>query len=302
MTIGSRYQDLFRSFLQETSSHQLSITIFCKSLYVFLFLKVIFLWPVLAEVQRYLPYELRTPLHQILFAPIRLAQYDLSLFLIAILILLVLALVLRANYFTSAIIFWLSFSLSRLAFPIANGSDYVLNLFLFLSVFLPIAPTWKPSHLRIIQLNISNFVFLFCRVQLSLIYVLSGFDKLISEPWRSGDAVFSIVNLEYFINPHLTISLSQGWFIIIAWMIILFELFFPVLVWFKGFRAYALVLGIIFHLGIIVVLSLPDFGILMILTYSLFIPFEKLLGQSKTVTFGDSSPAQGGIPGALSGE
>ncbi len=274
MSLLSRYRTLFVSILQEKDHERLSITIFCKSLYVFLFLKIIFLWPVLPNVLRYLPYEFRSPLHYFIFAPITLAQYNLNVFLVSMLLLLMLALIVRVNYFTSALIFWLSFSLSRLAIPIANGSDYVLNLFLFFSIFLSITPAFKSEALHSTQQIISNFTFLFCRIQLSLIYVLSGFDKLTSHAWRSGDAVYSISNLEYFINPHLFISGNQTLFEVSAWTIILFELTFPLLIWFRRFRVYALLAGVIFHVGIIFVLSLPDFGIVMLLMYSLFISYR----------------------------
>jgi len=267
---------------------RLTISIFCKSLYVFLFLKILFLWPVLHDVHQYSPYELRSSLHYFLYAPIKLAQFDLNIFLVSILILLLLALIQRVNYFISALIFWFSFSLSRLAFPIANGSDYVLNLFLFLSIFLAVVPAGKSDSLRNVQHVISNFAFLISKIQLSLIYVLSGFDKITSHAWRSGDAVYSIINLEYFINPNLPIPDNQTLYRVLAWSIILIELTFPLLIWFTRFRTYALVAGIFFHVGIIFVLSLPDFGIVMILTYCLFIPFEKMRNQSKTIISGDN--------------
>jgi len=272
----SRYQTYFSNFLQ-AENHARLITFFCKPLYAFLFAKIIFLWPVLHDSVRYLPYEFTSPLRHVIYAPIKLAQFDLNAFLISTLILLLVAMVIRINYFTSALIFWLSFNLSRLAFPVANGSDYVLNLFLFLSVFLPVAPSFKSASLRNAQHIISNFAFLLCRTQLALIYVLSGFDKMTSNAWRTGDAVYSIINLDYFINPRLSISFNETVYTMLAWAIILFELSFPFLIWFKQFRVYVLVAGITFHIGIIFFLSLPDFGTVMIITYCLFIPEQWII-------------------------
>jgi hypothetical protein len=271
VTLLLHYRTLFTSHLQENRA-RLQITIFCKSLYTFLFLKIVFLWPLLSDGQRYFPYEFRSSLHHLVYAPIRLAQYDLTIFLVSILILLSLALLLKINYVTAALIFWFSFSLTRFAIPFTNGSDYVLNLFLLLSILLPIIPSFKSEALRDKQFIISNFVFLFCKIQLALIYVLSGFDKLTSPAWRSGDAVYSIANLDLFMNPHLSIPASKTLYLFLAWAIILFELAFPLLIWFKRFRIYALAAGVIFHLVIIFGLSLPDFGLVMILLYSLFIP------------------------------
>jgi uncharacterized membrane protein YphA (DoxX/SURF4 family) len=280
VTVFARYRLLFTNFLHERNREQLAITIFCKSLYAFLVLKIFFLWPVLPDSQRYLPYEFRSFLHHIIYAPIKLAQYDLNIFLISIIGLLLLSLVLKVNYITAALIFWLSLNLSRLAYPFVNGSDYVLNLFLFFSIFLSVTPTFKSETLRTAQYGISNFAFLFCKIQLALIYILSGFDKLTSPAWRSGDAIYSILHLEFFMNPHLTIPESKTLYVVIAWIVILFELSFPVLIWFERLRIYALVAGIIFHIAIIFILSLPDFGLVMILLYSLFIPFAANKGES----------------------
>lgn len=300
MTLLSHYRTVFTYHLQEKRA-RLQITIFCKSLYAFLFLKIIFLWPVLPEGQRYFPYEFRSALSHIIYAPIKLAQYDLTVFLVSLLILLSWALIRKINYVTAGLIFWFSFSLTRFAIPFTNGSDYVLNLFLLLSILLPVTPAFKSEGLRNKQLIISNFAFLFCRIQLCLIYVLSGFDKITSPAWRSGDAIYSIVNLELFANPHLSIPDNKSLYLLLAWTVILFELAFPVLIWFKQFRIYALVAGIIFHLVIIFGLSLPDFGLLMILLYSLFIPVRKKGKETTKAISGDNSPGRGDTPGAQSG-
>jgi len=136
-----------------------------------------------------------------------------------------------------------------------------------------------------VQLMLSNFSFLFCRVQLTLIYLQSGLDKLSSEVWRSGDAIFYITQLDFFFSPLLTINESS--FMILAWSTILFELSFALLIWVRKFRIALLTLGVVFHLGIAIFLSLPDFGIMMILTYSLFFPFEKFY-RVKKAAFGGS--------------
>jgi hypothetical protein len=139
------------------------------------------------------------------------------------------------------------------------------------------------------QLIIQNFAFLICRVQLVFIYFLSGYNKLSSHAWRSGDAVFSIINLEYFFNPMISVSLSKTEYLLIAWIIILFELSFAFLIWFKKLRPFLLIAGVLFHLGIVFFLSLPDFGIVMILLYSLLIDYPKrLLGKPTTVVYDDN--------------
>ncbi len=267
----------FNNFLQQESRYQRSKVIFCKSLYAFLFLKIIFLWTVLPDIVKYSPFQFNSLIKQVVYVPLKVAQVEVHLFLILFLIVLVLGLLVRLNYVTAVLIFWLSISLSRLILPVTNGSDLVLNLFLLISIFLPAIPVMKSSSLQGWQKVSSNFAFLLCRVQLALIYLLSGYDKLMSEAWRSGDALYSIVNLEYYINPRVLIPDGESFYLITAWVTILFELGFALFIWVKLFRWTFLIAGILFHLGIIFLLSLPDFGILMILAYSIFIP----VGDSK---------------------
>ncbi|HEU5289929.1 MAG TPA: HTTM domain-containing protein [Cyclobacteriaceae bacterium] len=180
---------------------------------------------------------------------------------------------LKVNYFTAFLIFASSFVVSKATNVIANGSDLVLNLFLFLSFFLTARPGIKRFQQE--QLVIQNFAFLVCVIQVVVIYLISGLDKLTSQAWRSGDAIFSIVNLEFFFNPLISVSLSETTCLLIAWIVILFELSFAILIWFKKTQDFLLAFGVLFHIGIAILLSLPDFGILMILLYSLFIQYPK---------------------------
>jgi hypothetical protein len=60
--------------------------------------------------------------------------------------------------------------------------------------------------------------------------------------------------------------------VFISFSTILFEIYFPVLVWVKGLRKYLLIGGVLFHLGIGVVMALWSFAFLMMTPYLLFIP------------------------------
>jgi len=271
MTLGFSYYAHFKNFLTG-NDFQSSKVFFCKSLYVFLFLKIIFLWSVLPDITKYIPFQFNSWVKHVMYAPLKIAQIDLLIFLVLFLVVLLISILVKINYIAAVTIFWFSISLSRLALPVTNGSDLVVNLFLLISIFIPAMPGLKSSGFQNLQRISSNFSFLLCRIQLALIYLLSGFDKFMSEAWRSGDAIYAILNLEYFINPLVSVPANKPLYSIIAWITIIFELGFAVLIWIRPFRWPVLITGIIFHLGIVFFLSLPDFGILMILAYSLFIP------------------------------
>jgi hypothetical protein len=269
MSVLVRYQLLFNEYLITPQINQRMVTIFCKSLYVFLLLKIFFMG------------EVAVDLLSVMAGNVSIAYC----FLVVLCGVLVVSLFLKINYISAFLIFVLSFLFSRATHVIANGSDLILNLFLFLSIFLSSTPRSKNSLVQEKFSILRNFFLLMCRVQLALIYLLSGFDKIMSEAWRSGEAVFSIVNLDYFFHPFISHEFSETSCLLLAWAAIVFELSFALLIWVKKLRIPLLILGVLFHLGIAIFLSLPDFGILMILLYTLLLP-EKIFGRTKPIVSG----------------
>jgi hypothetical protein len=257
---------------------------FCKTLYLFIFLKIIFSWEVLETISVLDPFYFSSWKSSILYAPLGLVKVNLNFFLIAFLEILLISIFIRINYVSAILILWFSISLSRLLLPVFNGSDLVLNLFLLIAIFLPDSPKIKFPVDEAIQNNLSRWAVMLIRVELALIYFLSGYDKLISEAWQSGVAVHSIINLDFYYNPLFSLQLSGSQFLVISWITILFELVFPVGVWFEKIRPYFLIAGILFHLVIIIFLGLIDFGVLMIISYLIFLPLKNhntAIAQSK---------------------
>ncbi len=248
--------------------------VFCKSLYSFLLLKIFYSWFLVKDLMVYAPVSPANSWSKLLFAPLLILPHYPNVFWICFGLLLVTALAIRLNYITAFLIFWFSISYSRLLFPVLNGSDLVLNLFLMIGVLIPVSPSRK-GQARDYQIYLSHYAVLLIRVEMALIYFLSGFDKLITEAWRNGAAIFSVVNLDFFTNPVFSISLDKWQLVTIAWAVIVFELAFSVLIWFSAFRKYLLILGVLFHLGIVVFMGLVDFGLLMIISYTIFFPLKE---------------------------
>jgi Vitamin K-dependent gamma-carboxylase len=249
-------------------------TIFCKVLYGFLFIKILFMWTTYHEVISSGVVKFPVGLRSVFYAPLFLGAFNLDILLVSAELLLAFALIIRLNYYNAFLIFWTSLSLSQLTLPIINGSDQVLNLFLFLAILLPRVSAAKLQHSagERGRAVLSNFGLLVCRVQLSLIYFLSGYDKIISPAWRSGDAIFSISHLDFFVRPMWAQAFPIWLYGLASWLVIIFELAFPFLIWFRRTQKWTIIAGIIFHLGIIFILNLPDFGVIMIVVYAMFIP------------------------------
>lgn len=159
-----------------------------------------------------------------------------------------------------------------------NGGD---NLLYFLLMYMTFTNSFKffsvgnYKESKISNL-ISNLGFLAILLHLTLIYFVSGIHKLHSDLWFNGVAIYYILNIERFCSP-LNHLISKNAFIIafLTYSTILFEILFPILIWFKNFRVFFLFAGLLMHLGIYFFMMIYDFEILFIMIYGFYISNER---------------------------
>ena len=250
--------------------------LFFKALYLFVLIKLWVSWSTLELILEFVPERVYSLAGLVLHAPLLLLNYGVGVFVLAFSLIVITSLLVRLNYISAFLIFWFSVCLSKFLFPVLNGADLVLNLFLLIGLVIPTYPVIKWKSLQEYQKVISAFGILFIKIEIALIYFLSGYDKLITASWRNGNAIFSVANLDYFSNPNFSMQLSGLSALVVAWLVILFEISFAFFIWFKKFRNYWLIAGVLFHLAIIVYMGLLDFGLVMIISYLIFLPAKKL--------------------------
>jgi len=209
---------------------------------------------------------------KVLLAPSFLANQHIDIFFgIAICFLLV-TFFIRSNYIVNMLFFWLTFNLYVINLSVSNGSDVVLFMLSLWCIPLVQSPHFKSERWDVIQKVIHNLALLFCQLQVVYIYFVSGMDKVLSDTWRSGEAFAYIRHLEVLYNPLLPDFFESGfWNITFSWSTILFELLFVILVWNNKMRLPMLAIGVIFNLFIWIVLSLPDFALIMIVSFLIFL-------------------------------
>jgi antimicrobial peptide system SdpB family protein len=171
---------------------------------------------------------------------------------------------------------YVTFSITSVIVPL-NGGDKVALIAAMLSVplFLGDSRRWhwtspsKPMALR--WHGVSHAVLATLRIQLAIIYVVAVVSKLLDRSWLDGNAFRIIMTSPSFgpdsrvlsaLRPILDVH-WMGW--VFTWSVIAIQILIVVLI-FAGprGRVVACVLGIVFHVGIVVVLRLPSFGIEMI--------------------------------------
>lgn len=115
------------------------------------------------------------------------------------------------------------------------------------------------------------------QIQLCVIYAFSGFEKLKGTTWWDGTALWTVLA-----NPQMVV-MDFSWVRVIPWIVvafafstILFEIYFPVLVWFRKCRTPLLMIGVSFHIGIAAVMALFSFAMVMMAPYVLFVKEESL--------------------------
>lgn len=265
----------FANELTKPISDRTAFTVFYKSLVAYFFLKIFLSRAVVTEIATYHAFSSpRGGVTSLLYLPVTWAIDNITVFLRLSMVFLVWVLFVRPNYFMAIVVAAIALCFYFISFPVANGSDQVMLSLLLFAIPICAAPeVTRNEKLLIVQAGLYNFARLFCMLYICSIYFISGLDKLTSESWQSGQAITFIGKLSYMVAPGLADSFPESSQVRMAmsWLVIVFELSFSVLIWFRKTRLWLLLFGIVFHLIIFFALSLPDFALIMILSYLIFL-------------------------------
>lgn len=120
--------------------------------------------------------------------------------------------------------------------------------------------TWVSIGLRLSQ------------IQLCVIYFYAGVKKLLGPAWWQGDAIWNMVanpvvaRFDWTWMGHVPLLILG-----LTYLTVLWETYFPVLIWTRAGRLPMLVVGVFMHLGIATTMALPCFGFAMMSIYFLFL-------------------------------
>ena len=260
-------------YLVQDFNQPVTARLFFKALVLLSIVKIAMLWSFSHRVMNH--HSITLPgswVGKIVLAPSFLANDNVDIFFLVSIVFLGVAFFLRPSYITTIMFFWLSFNLYIVYLPFANGADLVLFMLALWCIPIAAKPEFKSETGSIVQKTCHNAGIILCQLQVIFIYLVSGWDKLMSEVWQSGDAIDYIIHLPNLFNPAFGGMFEHPALqIVLSWTTIIFELAFAVLVWFDKTRIPILIIGVLFHLFIWVVMSLPDFAITMMLSYILFL-------------------------------
>ena len=255
-----------------------AVRIFFKALVIFTAIKIMLLIDVSRTLINYhTPSLLKSTMGRILLAPAYFAYEHPNIFFGVALCFLLVLLFIQSTYVTNILFFWLTLNLYAINLPIANGSDIVLFMLSLWCIPMVDSHELDDNKKAVIRRLCFNLAVIFCQIQVACLYFVSGWDKIFNAHWRTGEALVYIQHLEILYNPilpdFLTSPVSNAVF---AWGTIVFELTFALLIWREKTRPFLLIAGTVFHLFIWIVLSLPDFAGIMIISYLIFIKDKDL--------------------------
>ena len=153
-----------------------------------------------------------------------------------------------------------------------DGDDAVLKLMCFYLMLSLCGNCWsvdayfrdKPQYVAVWPLRLMQF-------QVGLLYFVSGWVKFHSQEWLDGTIL-------QYVLIHPQYSRWDGWWLLdyplitkllagLAWFIRWWELLFPILLLSPYTRKLNLVIGILFHIGLLLTLNLRWFAIIMLALY-----------------------------------
>ena len=138
---------------------------------------------------------------------------------------------------------------------------------------------WKPSL-------VSGLSIALLRLQVPIIYFVSGLGKILSPGWKSPDILKRI-----FLNSAYPKSLFDSLFVgtesiqpYLAWGIQIFLLSFPLLLIFKKSRKWAFLGGVLFHILIAWKIEIYFFSLYMTCLYLIYLEKDKTNRSANQIT------------------
>lgn len=156
-----------------------------------------------------------------------------------------------------------------------TAGEMLFQHLLFFCVFLSDGTSKANLFWNEVDAAFHNSGMIAMRLQVCLVYFYAALAKLFDQEWLNGDAVNMTLAVHDYSLPALYGGLGSSGKTL-AYLVLAYQLFFPVLVWFKRIKKWYLLIGILQHLFIAFVIGLPSFGLIMILSYAVFYsPFKK---------------------------
>jgi hypothetical protein len=195
----------------------------------------------------------------------------------------------------SAVLVWvLTLSFTTLNELPNHGGDSARNIVLFYLMLCPCGAAWSVDRLLSrwrgaggAPVYVPPWPLRLLLLQLALIYCSAGLVKLLGESWRGGDALsYSLADLIFSRMSLAQVALPNWFMRPMTWLVMFWEVTFPLWLLLRWTRTAALMAGVLFHLGTLVLLELGGFELYMLVFYLPLLPWSRWLGEEGLVAPG----------------
>ncbi|MBL4651771.1 MAG: hypothetical protein JKY53_02745 [Flavobacteriales bacterium] len=193
----------------------------------------------------------------------------------------------------SVFVYFFVFNLFNKAEYITNGSVTITCLLLFFLIFMSEKKKdYENCKSGYVDVLLTNTVFIIAQIQVCTVYLVAAIYKFTGEEWLAGTAFYYVLNFEFLSHKLVANQIFKSDFSLyfMNYFSLFYQVLFPFFVWIKSIKKWLLLAGLLINIGIIVINGLLDFGLIMIVSYSLFIDNEtakKVRGLVKSVFSGD---------------
>lgn len=170
------------------------------------------------------------------------------------------------------------------ALVVMYGIDLIASFYLLYLCFAEYGERSKSSVLSIVRSHLGSMAFRLSQIQVCIIYGFSGLEKLKGAHWWRGEAIWDVLaNSQIARFDFSWVSAFPMLIVLATWTTLIWEIYFPVLIWAKRARPVMLFFGVLLHFGIGLTIGIPFFAAIMICTYTLFCEPETLARTEKTL-------------------
>lgn len=134
--------------------------------------------------------------------------------------------------------------------------------------------------ISVVTEQIKKYALIGFLLQICFIYFFTAINKLHSDLWYNGTATYYALRTDRYMANSLNYFLTRNLYFVIVntYLILLFELAFAFLIWFRKTKWVVIAFGTLFHIGIWIFMKIDVFPWIMIASYFVFVTDEEYAG------------------------
>jgi len=167
-----------------------------------------------------------------------------------------------SRWWTALLIWWSYINLMHVAWLAGSGGQHLISNLLFWNILLSLNASPNAVWPRL-------SAFWIIRSQVLLAYLVTGLHKLGGTHWVDGTAM-GIVATDAAFGPSWMAEVPL-FAALVTWAVLLFQLTFPIAVWWPRTRIVWMLFGTVFHLGTALWMDIPEMAFAFLVGYTIWL-------------------------------